>query len=454
MKKLITLMLASVMLMSSVSAADLYVNGQPTESDVGATVINGVELAPARTVFRKLGMTVTWENGSAVADGDGFHIVAPVGSDTVTVNGNPVTLSQPVQIVKGRTMLPVSFFRDVLGSTVSWTEDTAQTADPTAAARVKPVEEYYIFDLSDNVTREHVYYRNRYGIELAGDLYMAKDADRSQKYPALVIGPPFGGVKEQGPGVYANQLAQRGFVVLTFDPSYHGYSGGQPRMTGSTDIYAADFSAGVDYLTTRAFVDSERIGAIGICASGGFVLGAAAQDARIKAVATSVMYDISSFGNGTTGEARRARLEELSRQRTADAASGTAAYTPIYPEQPIALEDLPDTLTGNDPEFWSFYATKRGWHFNARGNVTATSDVSLMSFPSLTHIAEIAPRPILFIVGENAHSKMFTETAYAAAAEPKELYTVPDAIHIDLYDDVTKIPFDKLESFFKDNLSK
>ena len=320
--------------------------------------------------------------------------------------------------------------------------------DPTAATRVSPENEYYIFPLSDEVTREHVYYRNRYGIEMAGDLYIAKSADRSMQYPALVIGPPFGGVKEQGPGVYANQLAQRGYVVLTFDPSYHGYSGGYPRMTGSTDIYAEDFSAGVDFLGVQPFVDREKIGVIGICGSGGFALSAAAQDSRIKAVATSVMYDISSFGNNATGEARQQQLEALSNQRWLDFESGAPSFTPHYPEQP--LDEIPDNLEGNDKEFFQFYATRRGWHPNALGNVTDTSMLSLMNFPSLAHIDEISPRPILFVVGENAHSLAFSETAYANAHDPKEIYSVPDAIHIDLYDDVTKIPFDKLDTFFKE----
>lgn len=319
--------------------------------------------------------------------------------------------------------------------------------NPVLAIRVAPEEEHYIFELSENVTRTHVYYKNRYGIELAGDLYMAKDADLTQKYPALVIGAPFGGVKEQGPGVYANQLAQRGFVVLTFDPSYHGYSGGEPRYTGSTDIYAEDFSAGIDYLGLLDYVDRESLGVIGICGSGGFALSAAAQDSRIKAIATSVMYDISSMGNSATGEARAQQLEGLSQQRWVDAESGTAEYRTSYPDAPV--EEVPADMTGNNAEFYSFYATERGWHPNALAGVTTTSMLSLMNFPSLAHINEIAPRPILFVVGENAHSIGFSETAYEAAAEPKELYVVPDAIHIDLYDDVEKIPFDKLEEFFK-----
>ena len=147
--------------------------------------------------------------------------------------------------------------------------------NPNLAVRISPEEDHYIFELDENVERTQVYYKNRFGIELAGDLYIARDADLSQQYPALVIGPPFGGVKEQGPGVYANELAQRGFVVLTFDPAYHGYSGGEPRMTGSTSVYVEDFSAGVDFLGSLDYVDRERIGAIGICGSGGFALSAA-----------------------------------------------------------------------------------------------------------------------------------------------------------------------------------
>ena len=326
--------------------------------------------------------------------------------------------------------------------------EAAHQTDPTAAIRVSP-EEYYISELDEAATRTHVYYRTRYGIELAGDLYVAKDTDLTVGYPGLVVGPPFGDVKELGPGVYGNDLAKRGFVVLAFDPAYHGYSGGEPRYAGSTDMYAEDFSAGVDYLGTLSYVDRERIGAIGICGSGGFALSAAAADARIKAVATSVMYDISSFGNSATGDARQQSLENLARARWDEVDNGpTVNFS--YPDEPV--EEVPAELTGNAAEFFSFYGTKRGWHPNALGNVTVTSEMSLMNFPSLTHIGEISPKPVLFVAGEIAHSLGFSETAYENASEPKELYLVPDAMHVDLYDDVTKIPFDKFETFFNENL--
>lgn len=317
--------------------------------------------------------------------------------------------------------------------------------NPNLAIRISPEEEHYIFELSDNVERTHVYYYNRFGIEMAGDLYVAKDADLTRQYPALIVGPPFGGVKEQGPGVYANELAQRGFVVLAFDPAYHGYSGGEPRMAGSSALYAEDFCAGVDYLGTLDYVDREKIGAIGICGSGGFALSAAAMDTRIKAVATSVMYDIAGNMNSVGGDARTGMIAMASQQRWDD----IGAYMTSYPETPTA--DVPAELTGTNAEFYEFYGTPRGHHPNALGNVTTASMADIMNFPGTTHIAEINA-PILFVAGENAHSLDFSKTAYESASEPKELYIVPDAIHIDLYDDVSKIPFDKFTEFFNANL--
>lgn len=306
--------------------------------------------------------------------------------------------------------------------------------------------EYYTFELSDNVTRTHVSYKNRFGITLAGDLYMAKDLDTTEQHPALVIGPPYGGVKEQGPGVYANQLAQRGFVVLAFDPSYNGYSGGEPRHVSSPDVFVEDFSAGVDYLGTRPFVDREKIGAIGICGSGGFALSAAQVDKRIKAVATASMYDISKMGDTMTAKQLDEVLEQVSQQRWEDFENNDPEYNPSFPIEPDSA--VPEGLDPVSAEFYSYYGLERGHHPNARGGFTTTSQLSFLNFQLLNHIDTISPRPILFIMGENAHSRFFSEDAYEAAAEPKELYIVPDVGHIALYDRVDKIPFDKLESFF------
>lgn len=311
------------------------------------------------------------------------------------------------------------------------------------------MSKYYTFELSDNVNRTSVSYTNRYGIRIAADLYTPKDLDETSSYPALVIGPPYGGVKEQGPGVYANQLAQRGFVALAFDPAFMGESGGEPRHVSSPDIFAENFSAGVDYLGILKYIDREKIGAVGICGSGGFALSAAQVDTRIKAVATVSMYDITAASRMTlnTPEGRQKRLEKLADQRRKDFESGAPEYIPTFPETPA--EEVPDGLDPVSAEFFSYYGLKRGHHPNARGGFTTTSDLAMMNFRSLDFVDQISPRPILMIVGENAHSKFFSEDVYKAASEPKELYVVPDAVHIDLYDRVDKIPFDKMEDFFK-----
>jgi uncharacterized protein len=312
------------------------------------------------------------------------------------------------------------------------------------------MSKYYTFELSEDVNRSSVSYKNRYGITLAGELYTAKDMDAEKKYPALVIGAPYGGVKEQGPGVYANQLAQRGFVVLTFDASYNGESGGEPRHISSPEIFSEDFSAGVDFLGTRPFVDRNKIGALGICGSGGFALSAAAMDVRIKAIATTSMYDISAMRNLFPPEMMTTQMQQLAEQRWNDFENSEPAYVPSFPESPVDV--VPEGLEANAAEFFSYYGLKRGHHPNARGGFTLTSNLPFFNYQLLNHIATISPRPILFVMGENAHSRFFSENAYAAAAEPKELYIVPDAIHIDLYDKVDKIPFDKIEEFYKINM--
>ena len=329
--------------------------------------------------------------------------------------------------------------------------NTSEQTDATRATRVTPAEEYYIFQLHEDVTRTHVYYDTRFGIELAGDLYVSKELDRSKKHPAIVVGPPYGGVKEQGPGVYANELARRGFVVLAYDPAYHGYSGGAPRYTSSTELYHEVFSAGVDFLGTLPYVDRERIGVIGICGSGGFALGAASMDARIKAVVTSAMYDIAGSMTSLPPQAKTGMAQMAAQQRWAYVDKGETGVRYAYPESP--MDKVPDDVQGLDREWQTFYATRRGWHPNARANSNALSLPSLTTFPGTHNIQAISPRPILFVTGDIAHSRNFSEDAYARAAEPKELYIAEGGVmHSDLYDDVTKIPFDKIALFFKTNL--
>lgn len=313
----------------------------------------------------------------------------------------------------------------------------------------------YIAKLNEHVIREHVRFNDRYGIAIAADIYRAKDLDESGKYPALIVGAPYGGVKEQGPCVYANELVQRGFVVLTFDQVHMGESAGEPRNVSSPDLFAESFSAAVDYLGVKVpYVDREKIGVIGICGSGGFALSAASVDVRIKAVATTSMYDISDVRGmmNLTKEQIDRMKHQLAEQRWSDFEQGQPEYIPSFPETPYpSVEALPETdLITNE---WNrFYAVPRGHHPNARGGFTTTSNLAMMQFKCLDYIDEISPRPILFVAGDHAHSRSFSEKAYEKAAEPKELYIVPDAEHIDLYDQVDKIPFDKLENFFKDSL--
>lgn len=316
--------------------------------------------------------------------------------------------------------------------------------------------EYLTFTLSDKVTKENVRYKNRYGITVAAHLYRPKGIDASKKYPALVIGTPYGGVKEQGAGIYAQNMAERGFVALAFDESYNGESSGEPRHVSSPEVFAEDFSAGIDFLGTRPFVDRAKMGAIGICGSGGFAIAAAQVDPRIKAVATASMYDMSrvkrnGWKDGMTDEQRKQMLEQTAQQRWEDFEKGSAKLTPPFPNQPV--EKVPEGLDPITSEFFEYYATKRGHHPNSIGAFTVTSETSFMNFPLMAHIKDISPRPILFIIGENAHSRYFSEDAYELAAQPKELYVVPKARHIDLYDRVDAIPFAKLETFFREHLN-
>ncbi|MCW3804779.1 alpha/beta hydrolase [Plebeiibacterium marinum] len=317
-------------------------------------------------------------------------------------------------------------------------------------------EEHYTFKLSDKVTRQKVSFKNRYGIELVGDLYLPNDRG-TEPLPAIAVSGPYGAVKEQASGLYANELAQRGFAVVAFDPSYTGESGGEPRNVASPDINTEDFSAAIDFLGTQSFIDREKAGIMGICGFGGMGLNATAADKRVKAIAVASMYDMSrvtakGYFDSMTAEQRSQTLEQLGQQRWKDAEAGTPAYgTAGLPK--------PEQLTGQEPEFVkgyvNYYKTERGFHsrsINSNGSYTATNALSFMNMPLMTYINEISPRPILIIAGENAHSRYFSEDAYKAANEPKELMIIPGAVHTDLYDKTDIIPFDKLESFFNENL--
>jgi uncharacterized protein len=308
------------------------------------------------------------------------------------------------------------------------------------------------FYTSDRVTAQKVSFKNQYGMNVAGNLFVPNDLDRNAKNAAMVVGHPMGAVKEQSANLYATKMAEQGFVTMSLDLSFWGESDGQPRNAVAPDIYAEDFSAAVDFLRTQSFVDKERIGAIGVCGSGSFVISAAKIDPRIKAVATVSMYDMGAANrdglrHSVTVEQRKNILEQAAQQRDVEFAGGEPEYTSGTPEE------LNDQSTAIDREFYDFYRTSRGHSPNTTTHPTLSSNVKFMNFYPFTDIETISPRPMLFIAGEQAHSREFSDEAYRLAAEPKELVIIPGAGHVDLYDRVNLIPFDKLTTFFQNNLT-
>lgn len=339
---------------------------------------------------------------------------------------------------------------------LSLSQFSAQTKQKSLDKSSKKMNttEHYTFKLSNNVIRTAVTFKNRYGITLSGDLYLPKNVG-NEKLAALAISGPFGAVKEQSSGLYANQMAERGFIVIAFDPSYTGESSGEPRNLASPEINTEDFSAAVDFLGLQKNVDRNRVGIIGICGFGGFALNATAADKRVKAVATTSLYDMTrvmskGYNDSVTPEQRNQTLEDLNQQRWKDAENGKPAK---------GTRNLPETLKGDEPQFvkeyFDYYRTPRGFHansLNSNGAWLMTNPLSFMNMPILMYVKEISPRPMLLIAGENAHSRYFSEDIYKSAAEPKELMIIPNTVHVDLYDKVDVIPFDKLENFFKTNL--
>ncbi|WP_171817822.1 alpha/beta hydrolase [Pyxidicoccus fallax] len=307
------------------------------------------------------------------------------------------------------------------------------------------------FYTSDKVTVQKVRFKNQYKMDVVGNLFVPKGLERGARTPALVVGHPMGAVKEQSANLYATKMAEQGFVTLSLDLSFWGESDGQPRNVVAPDIYAEDFSAAVDFLRTQPFVDRERIGAIGICGSGGFAISAAKIDPRIKALATVSMYDMGAANrNGlrhsVTLEQRKKIIEEAALQRDVEFAGGETRYTSGAPKE------LSDTSTAIEREFYDFYRTARGHHPNTTTHPTLSSNTKFMNFYPFTDIETISPRPMLFMTGEDAHSREFSDEAYRLAAEPKELLIVPGAGHVDLYDRVNLIPFDKVTTFFRNSL--
>ncbi|AZF27114.1 alpha/beta hydrolase [Pseudomonas sp. R2-60-08W] len=308
------------------------------------------------------------------------------------------------------------------------------------------------FYTSDTVTAENVTFNNQYGMPVAGTLFMPEKLAAGASNAAIVVGHPMGAVRQQSANLYATKMAEQGFVTLSLDLSFWGESAGTPRNAVLPDLYTEDFSAAVDFLGTRPQVDRERIGAIGVCGSGSFVISAAKIDPRIKAIATVSMYDMGAANrnglkHGVTLQQRQQVLRQAANQRYVEFQGGETVYT----------GGTPQTLTGDavGDEFYDFYRTPRG-EVTPPGaskltttRPTLTSNVKFMNFYSFNDIETISPRPLLLIAGADAHSREFSEDAFQRAAEPKQLLIIPNAGHVDLYDRVDLIPFAKLTTFFQ-----
>lgn len=313
------------------------------------------------------------------------------------------------------------------------------------------------FYASTQVTAQKVVFKNQYQMNVAGNLYLPKGYQPGERHAAIIVGHPMGAVKEQSSNLYAQKLAEQGFVTLSLDLSFWGESEGQPRNAVSPDIYAEDFSAAVDFLGTQASVDRQRIGVLGICGSGSFVISAAKIDPRMKAIATVSMYDMgganrNALNHSQTLAQRKQLIAAAAAQRDVEFGGGAVAYT----------SGTVHALTADshpiEREFYDFYRTPRG-EYTPKGatmltttHPTLTSNVKFMNFYPFNDIETISPRPMLFITGDQAHSREFSVEAYRLAGQPKELVTIPGAGHVDLYDRVELIPFDKLASFFSRNL--
>lgn len=344
----------------------------------------------------------------------------------------------------------------MLGLAVSAASCTTNNKKSTDMANLELTQEWdKTFPKSDKVEHSKVTFHNRYGITLAADLYKPKNTDGT--LAAIAVSGPYGAVKEQVSGRYAQTLAERGFLAIAFDPSYYGESGGEPRYLTSQEISTEDFSAAVDYLLTRDDVDAERIGIVGICGWGGFALNAAALDTRIKATVASTMYDMSRvtangyFDAADNADARYQKRVTLNAQRTEDYKNG------CYERDGGVVETVTDDMPLFVKQYHAYYKTERGYHHrspNSNGGKNKTVALSFMNMPLLSYIGEIRSA-VLLIHGSEAHSRYFSEDAYKRLkGDNKELMIIPGANHCDLYDNLDVIPFDKISEFFNENLRK
>ena len=344
-----------------------------------------------------------------------------------------------------------------LGQSYAQNKQNEQSIKTVVMEQISPAA-YTTFKVSNKVTMYKVRFQNQYNMKVAGHLFMSKSLDTSKKHAAIIVGHPMGAVKEQSADVYASNMADRGFITMAIDLSFWGESEGETRNAVSPDMYAEDFSAAVDFLGTRSFVDRNRIGIIGVCGSGSFVISAAKIDPRMKAIATVSMYDMgaasrNALDHSQTPEQRNKIIVEAVEQRYVEFIGGGTKYTGG------TVHKLDANTNPIQREFYEFYRTPRG-EYTPKGSSsehtthpTLTSNIKFMNFYPFNDIEIISPRPMLFITGDKAHSKEFSEDAYKRAGQPKELVIIANAGHVDLYDKTDLIPFDKLESFFTEHLN-
>ena len=333
-----------------------------------------------------------------------------------------------------------------------------KNVDKTNTEEDMKTERHFTFSLDENVTREQVHFKNRFGIELTADLYMPKNLKKDERYPAIAVSGPFGAVKEQCSGLYANELASQGFITMAFDPSFTGESGGEPRYVSSPDINTEDFSAAVDYLISRNDVDKNKIGILGICGWGGIALNAAASDTRINATMAVTMYDMHRvnangyFDAEDSPEARHAKRVAFNEQRNSDFQSGE------YRLGGGVVDPLPDDAPQFVKDYYDYYKTPRGYtenSLNSNGGWNMTSALSWINTPILAYAGEIET-PVMIVHGEKAHSLYFGKAAFAMLkGDNKRFLEVPGASHTDLYDggrEHNMIPWTEINGFFKENL--
>jgi len=326
-----------------------------------------------------------------------------------------------------------------------------------ASAEATEIKTYDNFYQSNQLNSEKVRFNNQYQMKVVGNLFMPKNPDKDKQYPAIIIGHPMGAVKEQSANLYAQKLAEQGFITLAIDLSFWGESEGSPRNAVLPDMYTEDFNAAADFLSRLKQVDPEKIGVLGICGSGGFAISAAKIDPRLKAIATVSLYDMGAvtrngYNHSRTLEQRQAMTAEASKQRNLEFTSGEPIFLNYLPTQ------LPEDADAVTQMYHSFYRTERGAHIpeglslEQTQNRTLSSEIKFLNFYPFNDIESLSPRPLLLIAGTTAHSKAFSEQAYQKASEPKELYWVKNANHVDLYDRADLIPFAKLADFFQRNL--